>query len=577
MLTRLQSFAPGRKHQKGIFQEAGSLLTSLMRGGAIIPLLIVALSSVGSITTAQSSAPDILVSTTSDASDFGGAQQVADLPGPDGVVSLREAISAANNTPGPQVIGFAIPISDPGFDATVFSIRPLLPLPALVDNGTTIDGATQSTFTGNTNPAGPEIVLNGDLSGCTSGLVIISANNVVRSLVINGFSGVPNVCLPAGIGISGPQATGNIVAGCLIGLDASGTAIVSNAHGVNTDDGATNNRIGGASGAERNVISGNGIRGITLSSGNNSVLGNFIGTDVTGTVAIGNGEQDGVEVSVSGRNNLIEKNIISANRSGVRLQKSGGNVVRGNFLGTDVTGMLALGNREDGVIVDGDDNSIVGNLVSANALDGISIFSPDNNLASGNQIGTDIQGNPTLGNGRFGVHINSANVIPSTPNGNRIEDNTIAGSGSAGVGIFGGTRNSVRRNRIFSNGGLGIQICNCPNDPGDFDTGPNELMNFPVLERAHATPGRLVLKGIIDTQDARAVTIEFFANPVPTPGGDPSGHGEGAIFLGTARPNPHGEFTASLPAVAVGTLISATATDADGNTSEFAANIVTFN
>jgi hypothetical protein len=67
--------------------------------------------------------------------------------------------------------------------------------------------------------------------------------------------------------------------------------------------------------------------------------------------------------------------------------------------------------------------------------------------------------------------------------------------------------------------------------------------------------------------------IEFFANPVPTPGGDPSGHGEGAIFLGTVRPNPLGKFTATLPPVTVGTLITATATDAVGNTSEFTANI----
>jgi len=67
--------------------------------------------------------------------------------------------------------------------------------------------------------------------------------------------------------------------------------------------------------------------------------------------------------------------------------------------------------------------------------------------------------------------------------------------------------------------------------------------------------------------------IEFFANPVPLPGGDPSGHGEGAIYLGSKRPNLHEKFTATLSLVAVGTLITATATDANGNTSEFAANI----
>lgn len=194
-------------------------------------------------------------------------------------------------------------------------------------------------------------------------------------------------------------------------------------------------------------------------------------------------------------------------------------------------------------------------------------------MAQANRIGTDVNGNPSLGNGRFGVHISSG---PSGPvsNGNRVEDNVIAGNGSAGVAVFAGVGNSIRRNRLFSNGGLGIQLCNCPNDPGDFDTGPNELMNFPVLDLARATPGHLIVRGTIDTQNPRDVRIEFFANPVPTPGGDPSGHGEGAIFLGTVRPNSQGKFNAALPRVPVGTIISATATDAVGNTSEFAANIV---
>jgi hypothetical protein len=99
-------------------------------------------------------------------------------------------------------------------------------------------------------------------------------------------------------------------------------------------------------------------------------------------------------------------------------------------------------------------------------------------------------------------------------------------------------------------------------------------MNLPALTSAHATPGRLVVHGEIDTSNPKTVLIEFFANAVPTPGGDPSGHGEGEIFLGTGRPNSRGRFTVPLPPLPVGMLISATATDADGNTSEFARNIV---
>jgi hypothetical protein len=145
-----------------------------------------------------------------------------------------------------------------------------------------------------------------------------------------------------------------------------------------------------------------------------------------------------------------------------------------------------------------------------------------------------------------------------------------------------GINYTLSQNKIYSNEWWGIDLapnecCNdgvTPNDPGDMDMGANNFMNFPVLISAKATPGKLIVKGTIDTPNPKTVTIEFFANPVPDPGGDPSGHGEGAVYLGSDRPNPQGKFTATLPTVTPGTLITATATDAAGNTSEFAANIV---
>ena len=82
---------------------------------------------------AVAASADIIVTGTTDASDFGGAQRVSDLPGPDGVVSLREAFTAANNTPGPQLIAFGIPRNDGGFSDGVFRIRPLSSLPEFRD------------------------------------------------------------------------------------------------------------------------------------------------------------------------------------------------------------------------------------------------------------------------------------------------------------------------------------------------------------------------------------------------------------------------------------------------------------
>jgi len=108
-----------------------------------------------------------------------------------------------------------------------------------------------------------------------------------------------------------------------------------------------------------------------------------------------------------------------------------------------------------------------------------------------------------------------------------------------------------------------------PNDTGDNDTGPNNLMNYPVLTSAMATPGRVVVKGYIDTPNPKKVTLEFFANQAP----DDSDYGEGEIYLGTAKPNANGDFTAALAPVASDMWISATATDSEGNTSEFALSI----
>ncbi|MEK6284166.1 MAG: right-handed parallel beta-helix repeat-containing protein [Acidobacteriota bacterium] len=556
---------------------------------AAIPLLVFAYP-------AQSSAPDILVTTTSDLLDFGGAQQVADLPGPDGLVSLREAIIAANNRPGPELIGFNIPTSDAGFGGAVFTIAPLSVLPPLSGGGTTIDGTTQTAFTGNSNPAGPEIVITGSSESTASdGLFISSANNVIRGLVINSFPGTPGGT-GNGIVIYGPQSSGNVVSGCFVGIDATGTSIAGNAsNGIFIIDGATNNRVGGLTPSERNVVSGNGLDGISMHSGanpganQNVVQGNFVGTDVTGTIALGNA-RDGVDTETAfntiGGPDPAARNICSGNlRIGVFLV--GGiniadhNLVQGNYIGMDVTGTVALGNQLEGVGIVSSigtnvrNNVVIGNLISANALDGVGIFSSDGNLIKDNLIGTDVNGNPSFGNGHFGLHISGGPGDPAS-NDNRVEDNVIAGNASAGVFIAAGVRNSISRNRIFSNGDLGIQLNPglTPNDPGDLDTGPNELMNYPVLDRADATPVCLLGQGTIDTPNPGNVVIEFFANPVPTPGGDPSGHGEGAVFLGSTTPNASGNFWTTLPPVSAGTLITATATDAAGNTSEFAANIV---
>lgn len=527
-----------------------------------------------------------------------------------GAGSLRQAILDANVSNGFDAIDFNIPaMSDAGCNAGtgVCTIQPVLSLPFITDP-VVIDGYTQPGASPNTNPpgAGSNAVLKIELNGSNAGdnttaLNIRGGGSTVRGLAINSFGG-------GGDGIQLLFEGGNTIQGNFIGTDVTGTVGLGNDIGVLISADSKENVIGTDGDgvddwAERNVISGNRRAGVRIQRGalthvtdNNVVAGNLIGTDVTGTVALPNmrgvaiinvngPEGNRIGTDGDGMSDAAERNIISGNSFvGIEIQAAALTVVAGNYIGTDVTGTQDLGNAQAGVLLtNGADNNTIGgttpavrNLISGNGLDGVILGGgATGNRVAGNYIGTDVTGTQALGNTRLGVLIiNGAdNTIGGQPVG---AGNTIAFNGGTGVSVISATGNAVLSNSIFSNTGLGIDLGAdgvTANDAGDSDTGANNLQNFPVITSALAAPGQLVVRGIIDTPNPKTVNIEFFANAVPLPGGDPSGHGEGAEFLGTVTPNVRGEFTATLPPVAPGTLISATATDADGNTSEFAANI----
>jgi len=461
--------------------------------------------------------PDIIVNTTSDLVDFDGLKQVGDLPGPDKVVSLREALIAANNTPGPQVIWFNIPTTDSGFDGKVFTIKPRRRLTGLEDNGTTIDGTSQADFTGDTNLFGPEIVLDGSKTdGDYEGIGINrSDNHTIRGLVIHSFKCTGIQFFEDPDDFNHPN---NVkIAQCYIGTDETGSIAKGNGwQGIAMN--GSNHVIGGSNPEDGNLISNNnlseiGIGGYEIVSSNTLVQGNLIGSDRTGMVALG--KTVGVALC-NAKDCLVKGNLISGNEIGVMVEHSNaeGNRIEENLIGTDITGEVPLPNKEQGVYF---------------------TFGSNNNIVTRNRIAF---------NNNCGI---------------------IVGSDS--------TRNTISRNLIFLNDGLGIDLGFdgiTYNDIDDVDSGANNLQNFPVLSYALATPGRLVVRGTIDTPNPETIIIEFFA---AEPGGDPSGNGEGAVFLGTVRPNKKGKFTATLRALPAGTLITATATDADGNTSEFAKNI----
>jgi parallel beta-helix repeat protein len=450
----------------------------------------------------------IYVTTTSDVADFEQPQMIENLPGTDGVVSLREALIAANNEGGNKTIAFSIPIADVGSNG-VFIIMPLEQLPPLRTDKITIDGTTQTDFTGDTNPDGPEIVLDGTYAGESTGILIGASNgHNIRGLIINSFG-------HEGIGFYGDQQAqvwpNDVkITKCYIGTDETGTQVKGNTwEGITI----TGNRhvIGGPAPENANLISGNGhdtLPQIGASAGEHTIIqGNLIGTDRTGQKALYH-TTNGISLS-DFRNGVVKGNLISGcSQFGIILGDfSENNLIENNMIGTDISGQNELPNVTGIQIVNAVKNTIAGNIIAFNKEKGIEV----------------------------------------------IED------------AYG---NRITRNSIFSNVALGIALGFfgvTPNDPGDKDIGPNDLMNFPEIKSAIATSNGLIVKGTIDTKKAKDVTIEIFANAVP----HQTGFGEGATYLGSIKPTSDGKFKAALPHVSLGKWITATATDANGSTSEF--------
>jgi titin len=201
----------------------------------------------------------------------------------------------------------------------------------------------------------------------------------------------------------------------------------------------------------------------------------------------------------------------------------------------------------------------------------------------GNFIGTDRSGTLALGNARDGVTITGFDAADNTIGGAaRSAGNVIAFNGGAGVSVIDpfvsglNLGNAILSNAIFANTGLGIDLGDdgvTPNHPGGLIPGPNGFQNFPVLTAAVRSASGTTIQGTLNTAARETFTIQFYANPTA----DPSGHGQGQTYLGsitvTTDANGNATFTAKFAGVLTGEAISATATDPGGNTSEFAQDV----
>jgi hypothetical protein len=279
--------------------------------------------------------------------------------------------------------------------------------------------------------------------------------------------------------------------------------------------------------------------------------------------------------------------------AGIGLFGGGNHTIIGNFIGTDVSGTLDQGNGTSGIYIEGSaGNTICGtsaterNVLSGNALSGIELVSGStDNQVIGNYIGVDATGTGALANADYGIYIDGNsdnNTIGGTTDG---AGNIIANNGASGIVVAdsGSTGNVFQANSIYSNTGLGIDLGEdgvTANDAGDADTGANDLQNAPTLSAAGTDGSSVAIAGSINSTAYTTLRIEFFSNS----SGDVSGYGEGETYLGytTVFTDANGDASYIVnfdQAVTAGDEISATATVMQaggtyGSTSEFSLNVV---
>jgi hypothetical protein len=512
-----------------------------------------------------------------------------------GVLSLRQAILDANSVPAsgtPVAIAFNLPAND----ANHFDYKN--------------DGIAGQVSRGNkVSTTAADDALIGD----------IDPDWAHSWWTIKPASALPALAVPVVIdGYSQPGASPNTLTrgdNAVLRIELDGSFLP-------VSDGSSSNFAvltvaGGNStvqGLTINGILGNNGTGMWLQiKGGNHVQGNFIGTDVSGTLAP-NGRPDfsylshiasyGVHVSDGSQHNWVgtdgdgvndpaERNVLSANYWGVILrgyglvstpaQYSGYNVVAGNFIGTDRTGTKSLGNwtgigslgraHDDRIGTNGTDADVAGegNVISGNKLGimlGAGYYSASDAshdyLIAGNGIGVDVNGQP-LGNVTGGV--GSAIGFYSAQIGGPTAPlaNTIAYNAGFGVGVTAIRANSynirVQGNSIHDNGNLGIDLgASYPQlgrDPVVLNdsmghTGPNNWQNFPVLTAAYNAYNHApgtMVQGTLHSTASAMFTIDFYANAVA----DPSGYGQGQTYLGattvTTDGNGNATFTAMLAGV----------------------------
>lgn len=521
----------------------------------------------------------LVVNSTGDVSDFAPGDGTCETGNGNGICTLRAAIEESNaDTSITHTIEFDFGGIWPPHTITPATALPAITWPVIIDGLTTpgascnnwpptlpieIDGANVPAVVNLTIPPTPANVTP------PIGLNLTAGNSIVRGLVIKNFNDTAsftNLFPPfnqitideVGIGISIASSDNNTIECNFLGTASDGVTAAPNQIGISVGNGS-NNVITG------NLISGNGnggsqTAGIIIAvepvnggeSSDNQILNNRIGTDVNGTAAVSN-EQDGI-LLVNARNTVISGNLIAGNGDD----------------GVDITDVAQISFQ-------GFDFSVA--CTTPPCATG--------NVIKHNTIGVHTNGS-ALGNGNSGIEIKNAEQ-------NLISLNTIAYNGYQGVEINELTpaadictrgshpctlSNTISANSVYSNTGLGIDLTAnsgggvTANDSDDSDDGANRLQNYPVLSSALTSTTSLAVSGVLTSAANSSFTVELFANDSC----DASGYGEGQTFLISDTVTTSGSGVASFQLTTArpnGTQISATVTDAGGNTSEFSECVAT--
>ncbi|WP_442510878.1 VCBS domain-containing protein [Novipirellula sp. SH528] len=405
-----------------------------------------------------------------------------------------------------------------------------------------------------------------------------------------------------GIYITGAAATGNLVQGNYIGTNATGTAAVGNGNaGINIASTAAGNTIGGTAAGAGNLISGNTNYGVYTAASNTTFQGNFIGTDAAGTGAIANGAANsatggiyiaGGSGSTIGGTTTSARNVISGNGGAGIWINAGGDTttIQGNYIGVDVTGDTAFGNGRWGVVNQSGDNVQIGgtaagagNVISGSTNSSGGVFigpTADGTVIEGNRIGIGATTTSALSSVQVvGIWLASGSTNTRIGGTTAPAGNIIAGNGvSGGIKIVGtSTGNTIQRNSIYGNSGIGIDLNDdgtTTNDGAKTGGAANLLMDSPVVGTANLVSNDLLLTGYVGSAANQATfansRVEFFISD------ESSAYGSGQTYLGELTTDASGNFSGTLDVTGLGLTqsasITATATDSSGNTSEFGVN-----